>query len=66
MNKFDRLGIIKNELNHQDEKLIFFEKEILKMKRSRTWDKNKLKELFNYMIPNFGHKETGKYLDNKM
>jgi FlaA1/EpsC-like NDP-sugar epimerase len=66
MNKFDRLGIIKNELNHQDEKLIFFEKEILKMKRSRTWDKKKLKELFNYMIPNFGHKETGKYLDNKM
>jgi len=66
MNKFDRLGIIKNELNHQDEKLIFFEKEILKMKRSRTWDKNKLKELFNYMIPNFGHKEAGKYLDNKM
>ena len=29
-------------------------------------DKKKIKELFNYMIPNFGHKETGKYLDNKM
>ena len=66
MNKFDRLGIIKNELNHQDEKLIFFEKEILKLKRSKTWDKEKIKDLFNYMIPDFGHKETGKFLDSKM
>ncbi|MDC0249148.1 UDP-N-acetylglucosamine 4,6-dehydratase [Flavobacteriaceae bacterium] len=66
MNKFDKLGVIKNELNYQDEKLLFFEKEILKLKRSKVWDKEKIKELFNYMIPDFGHKETGKYLDNKM
>ena len=66
MNKFDKLGIIKNELNYQDEKLLFFEKEIFKLKRNKVWDKAKIKELFNYMIPDFGHKETGKYLDNKM
>ena len=23
-------------------------------------------DLFHYMIPNFGHKETGKYLDGRM
>ena len=66
LNKFEKLGIIKNELNYQDEKLLFFEKEILKLKRSKTWDKEKIKDLFNYMIPDFGHKETGKFLDSKM
>jgi FlaA1/EpsC-like NDP-sugar epimerase len=66
MNKFDKLGVIKNELYYQEEKLLFFEKEIFKLKRSKVWDKKEIKELFNYMIPDFGHKETGKYLDNKM
>ena len=66
MDKFDKLGVIKNELNYQEQKLLFFEKEIFKLKRSKVWDKKAIKELFNYMIPDFGHKETGKYLDNKM
>ncbi|MDG1974829.1 MAG: polysaccharide biosynthesis protein, partial [Flavobacteriaceae bacterium] len=66
MNRFDKLGVIKNELNYQDEKLIFFEKEIFKLKRLKDLDKNEIKKLFNYMIPDFVHKETGKYLDNKM
>ena len=66
LNKFEKLGVIKNELNYQNEKLEFFEKEILKLKRSKTWDKERIKDIFNYMIPNFRHKETGKYLDSKM
>jgi len=66
MDKFDKLGVIKNELNYQEKKLLFFEKEIFKLKRSKVWDKKEIKELFNYMIPDFGHKETGKYLDDKM
>jgi FlaA1/EpsC-like NDP-sugar epimerase len=66
MDKFDKLGVIKNELSYQEEKLIYFEKQIASFKRDKVWDKKKIKELFNYMIPNFGHKETGKYLDNKM
>jgi len=66
MNKFDKLGIIKNELNYQEEMLVLFEKGIISLKRSKVWDKKKIKELFNYMIPDFGHKETGKYLDSKM
>ena len=66
LNKFDKLGVIKNELNYNNEKLLFFEKEILKLKRSKTWDKEKIKDIFNYVIPDFGHKETGKFLDSKM
>ena len=66
MERFDKLGVIKNALDYQEQKLLFFEKEIFKLKRSKIWDKKDIKELFNYMIPDFGHKETGKYLDNKM
>ena len=66
MDRFDKLGVIKNELDYQEQKLLFFEKEIFKLKRSKVWDKEKILKLFNYMIPDFGHKETGKYLDNKM
>ncbi|MFT4684082.1 MAG: FlaA1/EpsC-like NDP-sugar epimerase [Flavobacteriaceae bacterium] len=66
MDKFDKLGVIKNELSYQEEKLIYFEKKIASFKVDKVWDKEKIKELFNYMIPNFGHKETGKYLDSKM
>ena len=66
MDRFDKLGVIKNELDYQEQKLQFFEKEIFKLKRSKVWDKKEIKELFNYMIPDFEHKETGKYLDNKM
>jgi len=66
MDRFDKLGVIKNELDYQEQKLLFFEKEIFKLKRGKVWDKKEIKELFNYMIPDFGHKETGKYLDNKM
>ena len=66
MNTFDKLGVIKNKLNYSEEKLDFFEKEIFKLKRNKVWDKQKIKDLFDYMIPAFGHKETGKYLDSKM
>lgn len=66
MERFENLGIIKNELNIEDEKLDHFSREIDKMKSSGNWDKEGIVELFFEMIPDFGHKETGKYLDSKM
>ena len=66
MNRFDNLGIIKNDLDFDEEKLNYFEKEINRMRNAQTWSKEEIVELFKYMIPDFGHKETGKYLDNKM
>ena len=66
LNKFEKLGIIKNELNYQDEKLLFFEEEIRKLKKGKVWSKENIKVIFNHMITDFGHKETGKSLDNKM
>jgi hypothetical protein len=42
------------------------EAEIERMRSRGTWTKDELVELFNRMIPEFRHKETGKYLDQKM
>lgn len=66
MERFQNLGVIKNELNIQEEKLQLFEREIRKMRESMFWEKDKIVDLFFEMIPDFRHKETGKYLDSKM
>jgi FlaA1/EpsC-like NDP-sugar epimerase len=63
---FNNLGVIKNELNYNDEQLEYFEDTIMALKEVKSWTKEDLLNLFLVMIPNFGHKETGKYLDAKM
>ena len=64
--RFENLGVIKNKPLFDDEKLEYFQKTIQDLKKKQEWSKKELVELFNYMIPNFNHKETGKYLDQKM
>ncbi|MGL5109605.1 MAG: UDP-N-acetylglucosamine 4,6-dehydratase [Vibrio ordalii] len=66
MVRFENLGIIKNELLYQPELLSLFEEQIAKMKEAKAWSKEQIVALFFRMIPDFGHKETGKYLDSKM
>ena len=36
------------------------------IKKQETWEKTEILELFNEMLPDFSHKETGKYLDARM
>lgn len=66
MERFANLGIIKNQPDYDVLKLQHFEKSIREMKERLAWDKGKLVKLFFEMVPNFAHKETGKYLDGKM
>lgn len=66
MERFENLGVIKNELNIEEEKLHLFETKINDLKSARKWNKEEIVDLFFTMIPDFGHKETGKYLDSKM
>lgn len=66
MTRFENLGVIKNEPRYQSELLNLFEQEISRMKQQKAWTKSQLVDLFHNMIPDFGHKETGKYLDSKM
>ncbi|MGR5112121.1 UDP-N-acetylglucosamine 4,6-dehydratase [Vibrio jasicida] len=66
MSRFENLGIIKNEPLYEQELLTLFENSISEMKGERAWTKEQIVKLFFTMIPDFGHKETGKYLDSKM
>ncbi|HCG9212958.1 TPA: UDP-N-acetylglucosamine 4,6-dehydratase [Vibrio parahaemolyticus] len=66
MERFENLGIIKNEPSFNQDLLTLFEQSIAAMKDKREWSKEQIVELFFTMIPDFGHKETGKYLDSKM
>jgi len=66
MERFHSLGVIKNEPIYDELKLNCFADKINQMKAARAWTKDQIVELFHEMIPDFGHKETGKYLDGKM
>ena len=66
MERFDNLGVIKNEAVFDAELVALFEKNIGDMKANKEWNKDEIVKLFFKMIPDFGHKETGKYLDGKM
>lgn len=66
MTRFKDLGIIKNDPFYDQQLLTLFEQEIGQMKANCKWTKEQIVDLFYKMIPDFGYKETGKYLDNKM
>ncbi len=66
MERFENLGVIKNEAKFDSLKLENFAKQIREMKLNQFWTKEMIVALFHDMISNFGHKETGKYLDSKM
>lgn len=66
MNHYSKIGIIKNELNYSNELLNHFEYKIQTLRSHRNWNRQDIIHLFMTMIPDFMHKETGKYLDSKM
>ena len=66
MERFENLGVIKNEPVFEQEKLDLFVAQIKAMRTKGEWTRGELIDLFNEMIPNFNHKETGKFLDGRM
>jgi len=66
MESFINLGVIKNKIDFNEEKLNSFQATIKSYKESLSWKKEDIVKEFFKLIPDFGHKETGKYLDGKM
>ena len=66
MARFKNLGIIKNKPDYDEAKLTHFESRIKELRARGTWSRTDLINLFNTMIPEFNHKETGKFLDGRM
>ncbi len=66
MERFENLGVIKNNADFDATLLDTFETTIQQFKADKVWSKEEIVRLFCTMIPDFGHQETGKYLDGKM
>lgn len=66
LERFKNLGIVKSNLDFDEQRLDYFFDSIHKMKNSLSWTKTDLVQLFHELLPGFDHKETGKYLDSKM
>ena len=66
MDRFNSIGVIKNLPKFDASDLSMFERKINEFKQNLDWSRNDLIKLFHEMIPDFGHKETGKFLDQRM
>jgi FlaA1/EpsC-like NDP-sugar epimerase len=66
MDRFQNLGVIKNESNFSSDMLDNFLEVIQELRAQTVWEKTPIVDLFNEMISDFDHKETGKYLDGRM
>jgi FlaA1/EpsC-like NDP-sugar epimerase len=66
MARFDSIGIIKTAPEFDAALLQHFTDTVSTIRSEPSWGKAGLVDLFNEMIPDFSHKETGKYLDARM
>jgi hypothetical protein len=66
LDRFESLGIIKNEFISNETLIEQFRLGIDKLKNNRTWSKAEIVSLFKDALPGFDHVEIGKSLDSKM
>lgn len=66
LNTFANIGIIKNDPLFDKTKLDDFKIKVNAMRSENNWTKDELLKLFQDLLPNFKHIDTGKYLDAKM
>ena len=66
LDRFEQLGIVKNQAKYDSILLDNFITKIGKMKSGHSWNKEEIVALFQGLLPEFQHLEKGKYLDAKM
>jgi len=66
MSRFDGVGAIKNQPIYDSQKLDDFSAGVEVLIEKGNWDKQAIVDLFFNLLPEFAHKETGKYLDQRM
>lgn len=66
LNRYDGVGVIQNRLIYDGLKLDGFCTGINLLREKGLWDKESIVNLFFELLPEFVHKETGKYLDQRM
>jgi FlaA1/EpsC-like NDP-sugar epimerase len=66
MERFNSIGVIENDASFDSRRLEEFDRRIRELRDRGRWDRRDLIGLFNEMIPEFRHLETGKFLDGRM
>ncbi len=66
MDTFSSIGIVKNKNSFNEDILDTFEHNINKLRKQSDWTKEDILKNFLEILPEFEHKETGTYLDEKM
>ena len=66
MSRFDRVCAIRNQPIYDSQKLDSFSFGVQALREKGSWDKQAILDLFFCLLPDFSHKETGKYLDQRM
>ena len=66
MERFETVGVIKNQPEFDEAKLDHFMNGIEALRKKGTWTKDDIVKLYFGLLPEFAHKETGKYLDQRM
>ena len=66
MDRFDAVGVIRNQPVFVEAKLDEFINGIEDLRARGSWTKDDIVNLYFGLLPEFAHKETGKYLDERM
>ena len=66
MDRFNSVGVIRNQPDFDEAKLDEFMDGIDALRAKATWTKDEIVKLYFGLLPEFAHKETGKYLDQRM
>ncbi len=64
--RFETVGVIRNQPDFDEAKLEEFMSGIEGLREKGTWTKDDIVKLYFGLLPEFAHKETGKYLDQRM
>ena len=66
LDRFQDIGVIKTRLSIDSAKLDIFTASITALRERGSWSKDEIVDLFRMLLPEFSHKETHKYLDQRM
>ena len=66
LERFETIGVIRNQLHFNDAKLKHFVNEIDSIRRKGAWSKSDLCDLYFNLLPDFAHQEKNRYLDDRM
>ena len=66
LDQFRNIGIIKNIDKYSTSDLRVFWRSVDDLKKSKSWSRHELITLFQNLIPEFSHRDTGKFLDQRM